>query len=251
MKDFCSFIMVIIAFLCFSCHNEPKVPAQDKTIGTSTNIEGDSTLYGLACDGCTDSVLVFLPGKGGDPITYDIIDATMHRKIIGKPKVGDWVAVILNGQDPEKADMVINLDELKGTWVEQKMPVERHRMVQSAVTPEEKMIQDSIIESLMKPIEIGFSLKRHYTAQPYGMRRRSANADKNSPVIFPSPKFYTEWHVFNGKLVLTIGDPRSLGKSDTSKQNVLGHDTIDFVLMTKDSLRLKHKDGERGYYRKK
>ena len=230
MRKLLSIVIIsIVIGLIAACHSQQPVDEEQVNVGTSTSIEGDSTLYGLACDGCTDTVLVFLPGKGGDPITYNILDATKKGRIIGRPTVGDWVAVILNGQDPEKADMVINLDELKGTWVEQKMPVERHRMVQSAVTPEEKMIQDSIIKSLMKPIEIGFSLKRHYTAQPYGMRRRSANADKNSPVIFPSPKFYTEWHVFNGKLVLTIGDPRSLGKSDTSKQNVLGHEALERV----------------------
>ena len=44
----------------------------DGNVGTSTKIEGDSTRYGLACEGCTDSVLVFLPGTGGDPVTYNI-----------------------------------------------------------------------------------------------------------------------------------------------------------------------------------
>lgn len=100
-----------------ACSSPPK-QSDDTNIGTSTKIEGDSTLYGLACEGCTDSVLVFLPGSGGDPVTYDIIDATLQGRVIGKPKTGDWVAVVLDSSNPKKGDMVINLDELKGQWVE-------------------------------------------------------------------------------------------------------------------------------------
>ena len=31
-------------------------------------LPGDSTFYGLACDGCTDSVLVVLPADDSDPV---------------------------------------------------------------------------------------------------------------------------------------------------------------------------------------
>ncbi|MBR1400341.1 MAG: hypothetical protein IJ562_01975 [Prevotella sp.] len=250
MKQFVLFIGAIAAFVCVGCSSRNQAPEENKTVGTSTSIEGDSTLYGLACDGCTDSVLVFLPGKGGDPVTYDIINATMKRRIIGKPKVGDWVAVILNGENPRKADMVIDLDELKGTWVELVMPTKREQIATLDVDPEAKRIQDSIVASLMKPIEIGFSLKRHYTAQPFGRRYRNTTSDEESPVVFPTPKFYTEWHVINGKLVLSISERVRMEHGDSTKMMVVGHDTIDFVLMTKDSLRLKFKDGERGFYRK-
>jgi len=250
MKHFVLFIATIASLVCIGCSSGNKKAEEAKTVGTSTSIDGDSTLYGLACDGCTDSVLVFLPGKGGDPVTYDIINATMKHRVIGKPKVGDWVAVILNGENPRKADMVIDLDELKGTWVELVKPTRREQVAALDLDEEAKHIQDSIGESLMKPVEIGFSLKRHYTAQPFGRRFRNTASDVESPVIFPSPKFYTEWHVINGKLVLSISERVRLEHSDSTKMMVVGHDTVDFILMTKDSLRLKFKDGERGYYRK-
>ena len=45
------------------------VSAEDSMAYSIYNKEkGDSTLYGLACDGCTDSVVVFLPYEGGDPV---------------------------------------------------------------------------------------------------------------------------------------------------------------------------------------
>ena len=33
-------------------------------------LEGDSTVYGLACDGCSDSVIVFMPFNLGDTVFY-------------------------------------------------------------------------------------------------------------------------------------------------------------------------------------
>ena len=50
--------------------------------------------------------------------------------------------------------------------------------------------------------------------------------------------------------MLSISERVRLEHSDSTKMMVVGHDTVDFILMTKDSLRLKFKDGERGYYRK-
>ena len=104
-------LVVAMASLLAACGGKPSSGEKpDGNVGTSTKIEGDSTRYGLACEGCTDSVLVFLPGTGGDPVTYNIVEAFMHRRVIGRPKTGDWVAVVLNGEDSLKADMVINLD---------------------------------------------------------------------------------------------------------------------------------------------
>ena len=120
-------ILLLIAaiLVLFSGCGTKEEQKPEKTIGLSTNIEGDSTLYGLACDGCTDSVLVFLSGKGGDPVTYDIIDARKRQHIIGHPNVGDWVCLIVNGKDKKKADLVIDLDQLKGEWVNLENPVRR------------------------------------------------------------------------------------------------------------------------------
>ena len=254
MKKYTAFInatpILIVALLVMSfisCKNDNQAfPTDQKTIGTSTRIEGDSTLYGLACDGCTDTVMVFLPGKGGDPVVYDILDATKEGRIIGRPQVGDWVAIIVNGEDTTKADMVIDLDQLKGTWVTKVMPTVRERIDIVTDVPDLQAEFDSLVAEQMKPIEMGFSLKRHYTAQAVGRRRAIA---EDSPVVYPSIRNYTEWHVINGQLILTA-DTTAGAREATGNKAKLENDTADFIFMTRDSLRLRFRDGERGYYRK-
>ena len=239
-------IISTVIGLIAACHSRRPLDEEQVNVGTSTSIEGDSTLYGLACDGCTDTVLIFLPGKGGDPITYNILEATKKRRIIGHPMVGDWVAVILNGEDTTVADMVIDLDQLKGTWVELAYPTVKERAVDIAIDEEMKKIQDSLIQAMMKPVEMGFSLKRHYQAQTVGRQRRSTQKEDDSPVVYPEIKNYTQWHVINGQLVLTS---QSRPLNDSVNGEVV-NDTADFIFMTRDSLRLRFKDREKGYYRR-
>ena len=238
--------VVFAGVLMSSCGGKRASQMEDKpNIGTSTAIDGDSTLYGLACDGCSDSVLVFLPGKGGDPVTYDIIDAFALRRVIGRPKTGDWVAVVLNKEDSLKADMVINLDELKGQWVQLLAPVLRKKPVREGLEEEEQEEMDSLLHERLKPVEIGFALKRHYVAQPIGMLY-AMTAKEDDPVVFPTPKRYMEWHVFNGRLVLKVRPT----KEDSLQNRLEVCDTAEFLMLTRDSLRLRFKDGEKGYYRK-
>lgn len=244
-------MIIIVAGLLVgtSCSNKTEEPK--KTVGTSTKIEGDSTLYGLACDGCTDSVLVFLSGQGGNPVNYDIIEASKKRKVIGRPKVGDWVCLIVNGSDKKKADLVIDLDLLKGSWVSLEKPWLRKRLdapVLGNMDEETRHRVDSMLKIQLKPVEMGFALRRHYAARPIGMEY-SRNKNQESPVVYPTPKFYTEWHIFNGQLVLTEGALRmgNQRKVKTSYKN----DTVDLVLLMRDSLRIRYKDGkEKGFYRK-
>ena len=54
----------------------------DDSLKVST-MTGDSAIYGLACDGCTDSVIVLLPHDGSDPVTYDILKAMRNKRVIG------------------------------------------------------------------------------------------------------------------------------------------------------------------------
>lgn len=240
-------IAAILALVSGCGSKEEQKP--EKTVGLSTSIKGDSTLYGLACDGCTDSVLIFLPGKGGDPVTYDIIEARKRQRIIGHPSVGDWVCLIVNGKDKKKADLVIDLDQLKGEWVNLEKPVRRKKADFGIKMDEETQAEiDSMLEEQMKPVEIGFALKRSYTAQPIGYQY-SRNQSEDSPVIYPTPKRYSEWHIYNGKLVLTERS-RSLDSLQAAKEKP-NSDTVDILFMVKDTLRIRYKDGtEKGYYRK-
>lgn len=249
MRAFAITVIAAAALAVMSCGRKNGTPAE-KPIGTSTAIEGDSTLYGLACDGCTDSVLVFLPGQGGDPVVYNIIDAMRRRRVAGHPRVGDWVCLTLDSADRSKADIVIDLDELKGTWVQKVMPKIRNTETFIDSDKEVQAMEDSILKARMVPVEIGFSLKRHYTAAPTGIRHPANLESEESPVVYPTPKFYTEWHIFNGRLVLTEG-ALTMQNSKTRTKKKYENDTVDIVMLTKDSLRLKFKDGNvRGYYRK-
>jgi len=249
-RHFISLAAAAIAVMLQCCGNKAaEEPA--KSVGLSTAIEGDSTLYGLACDGCSDSVLVFLPGQGGDPVTYSIIQARKRQRVIGRPRVGDWVCLIVNAEDKHKADLVIDLDELKGNWVSLEKPERRqlpHVGPRPKMEPEERAMMDSMMKAELQPIEIGFALKRHYTAAPIGMRAATSGDDEDR-VVYPTPKRYTGWHIYNGRLVL-IEQQRGGGDAQ-QPDTVSRNDTVDIVLMMKDSLRLRFADGTvRGYYRK-
>ncbi|MCD8296888.1 MAG: lipocalin family protein [Prevotella sp.] len=247
MKKLIPFIFLIFAFSAISCSsNKTK---QNKTltndsISSTTKFEGDSTLYGLACEGCTDSVLIFLSFDGGDPITYDIIDAVQKHRILGRMTTGDWIAVVLNPNDSTVADEVINLDQLKGNWVYQAMPVLRNGIKKELNSKNIDENVDSIIQSSMKPNEQGFALKRNNVAEPIG--KKYSNQD-NSPVVYPEIKNYTEWRIYNGALILS---QKQVVRQDKKISTVLENDTAEITFLRKDSLRLKFKNGTQGYYRK-
>ena len=88
---------------------EENVPADSMAYSIVKKAKGDSTLYGLACDGCTDSVVVFLPYEGGDPVTYEIIDALRMGKVFGRPKIGDRLALICPLYPSDAADDLLRV----------------------------------------------------------------------------------------------------------------------------------------------
>ena len=251
MRTFRLFIILCVIVALAACDNK-KGGADGVTIPDEERLPGDRSIYGLTCDGCTDSVLVFLSGQGGNPVNYNIIDASKNRKVIGRPEVGDWVCLVLNGKDKKKADIVIDLDQLKGSWVNLEKPWLRKRLDApslGSMDDETKHRIDSMIKVQLKAVEIGFALRRHYEARPIGMEY-SRNKNQDNPVVYPTPKFYTEWHIFNGKLVLTEGALR-MGNQRKVKTKY-NSDTVDIVMLMRDSLRIRYKDGkEKGFYRKK
>lgn len=238
-------------FMFLMACQEQKGMEEKLNIGTSTRFDGDSTLYGLACDGCTDSILVFLPGQGGDPVTYNIIEAMKKRHIIGSTTVGSWTAVMVNPQDTSRADLVINLDELKGTWVNMVMPKRRNQSVSDSIdfadADEEMRAKiDSAMQQFMKPVEMGIALKRHYKAETIGLRHAYIhNQDPDCPVTYPTPKRYSSWHIFNGRLVLTEMADTTHAHASENK-----NDTAEIIMLSPDTLVLRFKNGERGYHRK-
>ena len=240
------YIFTTLLVLCIYACGERKEHSKREAALTLQNMPGDSTYYGLACDGCTDSILVVLPFTGEDPDTFDIIHAQQQRQIYGRPKVGDELAIILNPEDKEEALMVINIEQLKGQWCYQVMPALRHieKMPQRMQRRMMERIPDSVKERLLVPHEYSIRLKRGNVAQSLGAGR---NTDQMSPVEYPQMRRYAEWRIFNGKLLLGTDTTSFANTQEKKKQE---YDTVDIQLLRRDTLVLKYKDHEQGYYRK-
>ena len=144
--------------------------------------------------------------------------------------------------------MVIDLDDLQGKWCY----IAKPKMRDFASMPprlQRRMMAnmpDSVKERLLVPKEFGFQLRRGRTARPIGEFQHSNTTDDLSPVEYPPFKMYTEWHIFNGRLILTEERMALNGKADRQVTN----DTASILLLTKDTLVLKFKDEVKGYYRK-
>ena len=91
----------MIALGITACSNRKPEKSKDvvQPINPEKNAPGDKMVYGLACEGCTDSVIVFLPNSGGDPVTFDILDAMRNHKVYGRPKIGDTVALLMDKEE--------------------------------------------------------------------------------------------------------------------------------------------------------
>ena len=76
----------------------------------------------------------------------------------------------------------------------------------------------------------------------------STSMTGENPVVYPSVKYYKEWNILNGKLILTEGTIE-IGHKKRKKAKPV-RDTVDIVFMMKDSLQLRFKDGVKAYYRK-
>ena len=170
MKKLLFAVFAILGFI--ACGQKSPAPAS-KDKPTRQNEPGDSTHYGLACDGCTDSILILLPFEGGDPDTFDIIRAYQERQIYGRPRIGDELAVILNPEDKQEALKVINIERLKGQWCYQVTPTFRNidKMPQKMQRRMMERIPDSVKERLMAPREYAIRLKRNHFAQSVGAGR--------------------------------------------------------------------------------
>ena len=239
---------MLLMIACGTNQQQPTTDVADDAISLKKNLPGDSALYGLACDGCTDSVLVFLPYSGGDPDTFDIIKAFQQHRIYGHPRIGDELAVIINPADRDEAYSVVNMEMLKGEWGYQVLP-----QLRSAESLRKRMqrrmierIPDSLRQLMLTPREYSLRLKRDYTVTARGGVRHRTTTDDMSPVEYPTLKRYTDWYFYNGMLIL---------KADTiagfSKDGDVPHtDTARICLLTPDSLILEFNDHTQEYYRK-
>ena len=233
-----SIVILLFCGLVFACGQRGNVENTVLEGDKDGLLEGDSMVYGLACEGCNDSVVVLLPMDGSDPVSYDIIEARLNQKVLGQMRVGDWIGLMRNAEDSTVADLVIDLDELKGTWCYVVMP----KLV--------KDVPDSIRDEYLIPREYGFSLKRQWMAQSVGYVREQKSVEDKSPVVYPRLLFFTGWHMLNGQLIVTSGEFGKDEDSDDMKIVSTRNDTCDILYLRDDSLVLGSDGVTRSYYRR-
>ncbi|WP_288279670.1 hypothetical protein [uncultured Prevotella sp.] len=211
--------LTIAALMLIACGTKQESPKSEEIL--TTEVTDDQTIYGLACDGCNDTVVVFLrlPYNGSNPDTLYILDAVKQRHIMGKIRIGDKLAIMRNETDSTVADLVIVTEQL--------------------------MVPDSIKALLAIPKEYGLDILHDNMMYVPGSHVKHVTSDEESPVEYPIAQFYNEWKIFNGRFVMLHCKADSLGKMQT-----LASDTADVVLLEADSLMLRFKDGVRSYYRK-
>ena len=253
MKNILTIICCIVCISFLSCSkksDKPEnsmMPMQDVEV----TITGDSMLYGLTCDGSSDSLIVIWP-FGGDPVTYDCVDAHDAHRIIGKPTIGDWIGIMLDPEDTTSVTMVIDLDQLKGTWTYPVMPVMKDLQKMSARLQKRMMadMPDSIKNTYFVPREYGFTLKRAHQAQSVGYVHSNNTLESDSPVEYPPVKRYRQWHMLNGRLILVSVESKETTGPETEAPLVAVLDTLDFIYMDNDSLILTQNGQRIGLHRK-
>lgn len=242
------FLSLLWLCLAVSCgREEAKAPVQTTPHWVAEN---DSTLYGLACDGTNDTILVFLelPYTGTDPDTLNVLQATRNGQVYGWARFGDQLAIIRNDSDATVADRVIVIESLLGHWRYMVRPSLRHTAADSGGYNNLQGYSfpaDSIRKLLKVEREYGYDFKDENRVRPVGFVRRSMVSDDESPVVYPELKRYHEWHIVNGRLILSSSVTDTLGNV-----TVLLCDTADLVYLAPDSLVLQLGDTIRSFYRK-
>lgn len=253
MRLYRFFLASLAAILMVGCGSEKE--QKETVVDDSTQIQpaGDMTIYGMVCDGCNDTIVIYLPvsysGRydGGNPDTVSILDAMHNHQVFGKPRIGDKLAMLLNESDSTKADIVVVTDLLMGSWCYKVLPTLRQTADMEGQSEKESIEQlpDSIQELLTIEREYGINIKSNHSAFPIGVFRQATTTDEETPVEYPVAKRYREWKLYNGKLVLIEAKADSLGQLKT-----IGVDTAEFVQLSADTLVIRIDDEEKGFYRK-
>lgn len=243
-------LFVICALLAIvSCGSKEKDKGEASV--PEQRLKGDKTVYGLACEGCTDSVVVLLPEDCSDPVTYNIIEAKRKGRVLGKLQIGDRIGVVPDSRDKRVADIVVDIDKLRGIWCYIVMPKMRDAQSMSRQAQARMMnaMSDSLKETFLIPREYGFYLKREWEAQSVGYVQEASTLADESPVVYPQLGYFVNWHIWNGKFIMTSGTPK-MTADNRVKVVDLKYDTCSIDYLDADSLVLSDADGSRSYYRK-
>lgn len=248
------FVAIFIVITIVSCKRQ----AADTTnindpFAGDYRMAGDSTVYGLACKGSSDDAILLLPADGSNPVRYDIVLATRRNKVLGSINTGDRIALVPNKKHANVADMVINLDELKGVWCYMVMPQMRQDSYEQEQVQDrtKDSMADSLALSLFVPLEYGFWLKSQGEAASVGYIRELNALVDESPVTYPSLDYFIKWQIWNGKFILASGKPKYDKDNTVDGYTDIRYDTCSIDFLSHDSLALTDRNGTRCYYRKK
>lgn len=244
---FCLFFSSLSALV--SCNTKEMKDAEKPAY--TVRLQGDSAVYGLACDGCNDTIVVVLPEDNSDPVTYNIMEAKRRKRVLGKVQIGDRLCIVLNKKNKKKADVVVDIDKLAGIWCYIVMPKMRDAGQMSAKAQARMMnnMSDSLKETYLIPREYGFYLKRDWIASSVGYVDDNNALAQESPVEYPPLGYFTAWHLWNGMLVITSGTPSSKNNGQIDVKS-LQNDTCSIDYLYGDSLVLSSDGISRSYYRK-
>jgi len=242
-------IGMMAALTMMGCGNKQEVTVNDEEEATWVTDSLDQTIYGLACDGCNDTLVIFLrmPYNGSDPDTLHILNAVKKRRIMGKIHIGDKLAIMRSEKDSTVADLVIVTEQLMGQWRHLIYPTLHHRADMEGNTDRQRMAQlpDSIKALLEIPKEYGRDIKHDNMMFVPGAFTKNVTSDEESPVEYPIAAYFNEWKIFNGRFVML-----NCQADSTGAMQVVASDTADIELLEADSLMMRFKDGVRSYYRK-
>lgn len=225
-----------------ACVDRPDGRRQTAVIEAPPHITGDSLLFGLACDGCNDTLLVVLRDIYGSPDTFSVLQAVKHHSVYGMPRAGNRLAFMVDS-DSAVARMVVVLDQLQGSWCYEARPTLRQRAGISVPMQQQflRQLPDSVRDSLFAPREFGYTLSADGLAHTIGMRFLASDG----PTVYPPLKRYNRWSISNGHLVFSLTTTDTLNHS-----TITANDTAELVRLRRDTLVLRFNDGEKKYYRK-
>lgn len=252
IRTICITLSIAAATLLSHSCTQPSTPKKHHT-NDELRLSGDKTVYGLACEGTNDSTVVLLPSDGSDPISYDILDASRNHKVLGDIDTGDWIGLMVNPTSNRTADLVIDLDELKGIWCYIVMPTMRDYSTMSPRLQKRIMqnMSDSVKQNFLIPREYGFWLKRQWEATSVGYVQEASTLADESPVVYPPLGYFVNWHIWNGYFVMVSGKPTYDKDNKVTGYTDVSYDTCSIDYLGNDSLVLTDRDGSRSYYRKR
>ena len=251
MKSKLVLIFALAAMMLTACGS--KEEKKEVALVAIEQAEGDKTIYGLVCDGCNDTVVIFLPMSfkgnydGSNPDTLNILEASRNHQVFGQLRIGDKVAMMRNENDETVADLVIVTEDMLGNWCYKVLPTLKRRAHMEGQTDSQVLEQlpDSVQEMLTVEREYGLAIKNNNVALSIGSYRYKSTPEEEELMEYPETRRYQEWTIYNGKLILS-----ELAIDSLKRQHRTYSDTVEFVKLTPDTLVLRFADGERGYYRK-